>query len=229
MNYIKATRSQRQTVPSARTLTPEPGLAEDSILADSSITSSLEADERILQSRADESDSVSSMLDSSRSGTSHETQDREQALKAQDRLFKDHIVSSLKQLRRNGIRRIFGPARIDSNTGSTRTYALTARPGGEKIEDIEYFVSVLARSSTDAKVGLAFEHGPDATLMTSHSTPISLTRLSNPAYAPPCVLAGDTFTKINGQFGDWFRVVLLAGSQNNNQWACVEVWEMRKP
>jgi hypothetical protein len=123
--------------------------------------------------------------------------------------------------------KIAGPVTLMSSTnaGTARSYPLPPMEGGNGVRSLRYEVRVLSAGSSNVKVAVRLLHGPDRTAAVAHSTPIASTQLSS---TPPLVLGGDAdSSKI---LGECLHVVIDVDSATNGEtWACLELYEMRKP
>ena len=124
--------------------------------------------------------------------------------------------------------RIFGPARIDSNSdGSEATIKLPTRSGGLQCQKVNYMLKVLqASATTNVRITVELQHGPDGTVTTTHSTAISN---GDPGATFPSRLSGDCdSTKMVGEYlATFLKIKDNLGA--TARWAVVEVFEMRKP
>lgn len=122
-------------------------------------------------------------------------------------------------------KKIAGPIRVDGPAvgGSPTTYTQAARSGGRNAKVAQYAVKIIAGSS-NAKVGVILEHGPDGDVFIIHSTPLAPTAI--PATLPG-LLIGDAGSAI---LCEYLRTVLTCISSDASVcWAMIEVYEMRKP
>jgi hypothetical protein len=117
--------------------------------------------------------------------------------------------------------RVDGPA-----TGGQETqYKLKARPGGRLCKGVNYMVKVIAVSSTQAKVGITLDHGPDGQVSRNHSIPIATTQLTGTNAA---LLSGDSDpAKMLGEY--LHPIVTCISNDASPCWAVIEVYELRKP
>ena len=123
-------------------------------------------------------------------------------------------------------RKIVGPLRVDGPAvgGAATTYAQAPRSGGRSAKVAQYAVKVIAGSS-NAKVGVILEHGPDGDVFITHSTPLTPTAI--PGTLPGLLIGDADDTKI---LCEYLRPVLTCISADASVcWAMIEVYEMRKP
>ncbi len=125
-------------------------------------------------------------------------------------------------------KKIAGPFRIDSQaSGAEAAINLPAAPGGKRIKNAHYAVKILSCSdTTNTRITLDLQHGPDGTVSAFHSSPIA-NALSASTF--PNLVTGDSdSTKM---IGEYLHPVLKIkhNTTGGPVSAMVEVYETRKP
>lgn len=119
--------------------------------------------------------------------------------------------------------RLVFTGRVESlSNGGERIYPLQAAGGGGRLRGVAYQISVLQTSGSAAKLGLRLDHGVDPGAMVTFSTPIAKA-------AAPTSFPGAMLGAAEGLLAETLRPVLLVESTGASQeWAQVEVYEMRR-
>lgn len=117
--------------------------------------------------------------------------------------------------------RVDGPA-----TGGQETfYRLQPSRSGRLCKQANFQIKVIASSSSQAKVGLRLEHGPDGTVSVLHSVPIPTTQLTG---GNALLLNGDSdASKMLGNF--LHPVITCISNDASPCWAVIEVYQLLKP
>lgn len=124
-------------------------------------------------------------------------------------------------------KKLFGPLRIVSaSDGSSVDVALPPSSGGRFCKDLQYMILVTDKSGDNARVGVKLYEGP--TRDTTWNLYGALINAEDPGEIPS-LLVGDT-TSTSAMLGEWLQAVLtISSSDATQQWAVVELFEMRKP
>jgi hypothetical protein len=112
-----------------------------------------------------------------------------------------------------------------ASNGTGLSYELTARAGGHTTKVANYQIVILQKSSNNVQIGIRLQHGPDGRRFLDHSIPIAA---NTPVGAGVVLLNGDADqTRI---IGEWMLPTLtVQSSGTTEEWAVVDVYEMRKP
>jgi hypothetical protein len=126
-------------------------------------------------------------------------------------------------------RKIFEGRVYSQSNGNPGAIKLPVSKGGSMCKIIQYMVKTFQTSGTNTRVTVEVFQGPDATTFTSAplATPVNA---GNPGATLPSVLVGDTGAAVVGEF--LLPVVSVSDSaapSGQQQWAWVEVYELRKP
>ncbi len=121
--------------------------------------------------------------------------------------------------------KLLDAVRIDT-TGASWVYELPPRQGYGQVKDVLFMLKVLkvkTTSTTTLTVGV--KHSPDgSTPAQLHSNPINAVAVAN----EPDILVGDTDSPTNGPIGEFLHIGITVGG-GANEWAIVELWEVKKP
>lgn len=121
--------------------------------------------------------------------------------------------------------RVFGPKRLDSPTsaGQYNTFQLPGRPGAEDTQTLTYLARIVAASGSDALVRIGVNHSPDGDTTATLDADV----VNGTGGTTPAVLIGDVaHTTLVGPFTHPF--IEIGSDQGNQEWAVVELWELRK-
>lgn len=113
--------------------------------------------------------------------------------------------------------------RVECPAGGTGTAPLPPSSGGRFIKSVNYMVEILAASSTNAKLGLALNHGPNGQVSLLHSTPITATSLT----AGILLLSGDASS--GSVIGEYLHPIISVSGTGAAEWVLFNVYETRKP
>ena len=124
------------------------------------------------------------------------------------------------------LRKIANNLRIESgDSGGALRFDLDPHAGGHTTKVALYQVVIVQKSSTNARISVDLDHGPDGRTFVPHSTAIGTTQLS-----------GSNEKMVSGQadtakvIGEWLAVSLVAsGASSAKEWMTVDVYEMLKP
>ena len=124
-------------------------------------------------------------------------------------------------------RKIAGPMQINSDSnGGSKSYRLPGHSGGRTAKVAQFAVKTIQSSdSTNVRISLILEHGPDGENFDTHSTPLS----SVTPGTPPSAKVGQADTAV--VLCEWMRpsISIAHATTAASVWAIVEVYEMLKP
>ncbi|MFZ5478768.1 MAG: hypothetical protein ACOZNI_18495 [Myxococcota bacterium] len=123
-------------------------------------------------------------------------------------------------------KKIFEGRVFSASNGTAAQVKLPVTNGGRNCKVVQYMVKTVQTSGSAARITVELWHGPDGTTFVQlGTTPINT---QDPGTSLPSVLAGDTGSSVVGEY--LLPIVKVTdGVASNQQWAYIEVYEMRKP